>query len=180
MQNTQGTAFPQLSFSPKSLAMLEAVQKVFYDVMADHMKNNEKHPSESLFNVGYILLNLEIMGQDYATYWKVFQRAQRDYGYTSLVWNKAFRLKDPIDEKTVLNNWGADPKILFVLQKMAMLVTEFANEDETWEPMKVIIWSIITSMVDPDYHDPMLRDIVGIINDYTTKIQGEEKESPLN
>ena len=118
------------------------------------------------------------MGRDYDTYWKAFQRAQRDYGYTSTVWNKAFRSNDGIDQKVILNNWGADPDVLIVLQKMAMAATQLGNEDVSWKPMDLILWSILSSMVDPDYHEPLLRDLVRIIEEYVEK--EEEDKAPLN
>jgi hypothetical protein len=178
MQNQQGTPFPQLSASPKSLALIGAIQTVFLELMEEQKRNHGGPPSKSLFDVSYIMINLHVMGQDYDTYWKAFQRAQRDYGYTSTVWNKAFRAKEEIDQKVILNSWGADPEILVVLQRMAIFATELGKEDSSWEPMDLIIWSILTSMVDPDYHEPLLRDLVRIIEEFVEK--EEEDKSILN
>lgn len=131
--------------------------------------------------MGFVMLNLEVMGRDYKTYWDVFQRAQRDYGYTSLVWNKAFRSEDPIDQQEVMRNWGTDLEVLIIVQKIAMAVSELAREDETWKPMDVIIWSMLTSMVDSDYHDPLMESLVRIIDRGANKLQQEEEDSlPLN
>jgi len=176
MQNRQGKPFPKLSASPKSLALIAVIQTVFLELIEGHKKNHGGPPSKSLFDVGYIMVNLHVMGQDYDTYWKAFQRAQRDYGYTSTVWNKAFRAKEEIDQKVILNSWGADPEILIALQKMGMAATQLGNEDSSWKPMDIIIWSILTSMVDPDYHEPLLRDLVGIINEFVEK---EEEDNPI-
>jgi hypothetical protein len=179
MQNNQGVSFPRLSDSPESIAFVDSIRTIFFSILEAHKKEFGGPPSKSFFDVCFVMINTDIIARDYDTYWHVFQRAQKDYGYTSEVWNRAFRSKDQIDQKVVLKNWGAEPEILIVLQKIAFAATDFAKEDPSWKPMDLIIWSILTSMVDEDYHEPMMRDLVAIIDAGVDRVRESEIEAPL-
>lgn len=180
MQNNQGVSFPRLSDSPSSIAFVDSIRTVFSTILEQHKKEFGGPPSKSFFDVCFVMINTDIIARDYDTYWQVFQRAQKDYGYTREVWNRAFRSKDQIDQKVVLKNWGAEPEILIILQKITMAVTEFAAyEDPSWQPMSVIFWSILTSMVDEDYHEPLMRDLVAIIDAGVERVRESEIEAPL-
>lgn len=181
MSGPKQTPFPILSRTTESLALLEFIRIKSAQALQEMVPLDHSQRSAKPY---FLLMNLELLTIDYDAYWLIFQKASEDYTRLSGTWNSNCKSPDTDEAQRyadeIAKNWGPEIKGFHHLQIIAKLCKDQADKDPTWQPLSIIIWAIVTSLLEPKTYDLLMEHIINTVDQAVSKVSYLESKAQLN